>query len=190
MTRTRKALVLCAAVVVAAVSLTACTKTKSANKQEQRQQSAISKQMVQNQPLPQFNYSQLRQNLIEVETAQAQGVQTTSFFFNQGSRDPLQTCTSIGAPIPTTMQLSNPEQLTSIGGDHGGAGTIGNLEPNGTYTGDSAGTFVMCIGGDGQPYANYWEGFVQTVFAPAVWDEATHTVKVTGPASFKFTKKK
>lgn len=164
--------------------------SSGATKQEQKQQNAISKTLVQNQPLPQFNYSQLRQNLIEVETAEAQGVQTTTFFFNQGSRDPIQTCPSIGAPISTTMQLSNPLQLASIGGDHGGTGAIQNLEPTGVYTGDSTGTYVMCIGSDGKPYANYWEGFVQAVFAPAVWDDATHQVKITGPATFKFTKSK
>ncbi len=186
----KKAAVLGAALLLT-VTLGACTAHRSkATKLEQQQQNAISKTLVQNQPLPQFNYSQLRQNLIEVETAEAQGVQTTTFFFNLGARDPIQTCPSIGAPIATTQQLSNPLQSEVRGGDHGGVAVIGNLEPNGTYTGDSAGTYVMCIGGDGQPYANYWEGFVQTVFAPAEWDAATHSVKITGPASFKFTRKR
>ena len=187
-----KKLAVLGAALTLTVTLGACTghATSSANKQESQQQRAASQQLVQNQPIPQFNYSQLRQNLIEVETAEAQGVQTTSFFFNLGARDPIQTCPSIGAPIPTTQQLSNPDQLARTGGQYSVEGVIGQMEPTGTYTGDSTGTYVMCIGGDGQPYANYWEGYVQTVFAPAEWDAATHSVKITGPASFKFTRKR
>ena len=168
-------------------TIVACTSSTPAVHQEQKEQNAISQQMVNAQPLPQFNYSQKRANLTEIETAEAQGAQSTTFFFNMGVRDPIQSCPSIGAPIPTTTQLSNPQQLARTGGNNSIDGVIGNMDPTGVYTGDSSGTYVLCIGGNGQPYANYWEGFVQTVFAPAVWDDATHQLKVTGPASFKFT---
>ena len=170
-------------------ALVACTSHTAANT-ERKEQNAISTQLVNNQPLPQFNYSQLRQNLIELETAQAQGAQSTTFFFNMGIRDPIQSCPSIGAPIATTTQLSNPLQLSRTGGSNNVDGVIGNMDPTGVYSGNSTGTYVLCVGGNGQAYANYWEGFVQTVFAPAVWDDATHQLKITGPATFKFTKQK
>lgn len=174
------------AALAAVTILAACTSDKPNGQQrEQSQQNASFGQMITAQPLPQFTHSQLRANLIEVETAQAQGVQTTSFFFNQGMRDPIMTCPSIGAPIPTTNQLSNPQKVVTA--PYQSAAVVANIEPNGVYTGDSTGTYVMCLGADGKPYANYWEGFVQTVFAPAVWDDKTHQVKVTGPASFKFS---
>jgi hypothetical protein len=182
----KRLITLAAVLLAAAFALAACTPgSRSAQNQEQRQQNASFGQMITAQPLPQFTRSQLRANLVEVETAQAQGVQTTSFFFNQGFRDPIQSCTSIGAPIPTTSQLSNPQKVVSA--PNSSAATIANIEPTGVYTGDSTGTYVMCIGADGKPYANYWEGFVQTVFAPATWDDKTHQVKLTGPASFKFS---
>jgi hypothetical protein len=44
--------------------------------QENMQQQASTDQLVNNQPLPVFSYSQARQNFIELETAMANGVQT------------------------------------------------------------------------------------------------------------------
>lgn len=168
----------------------ACSAPSNSQQQEGKQQEAISQNMVQNQPLPQFSYSQMRQNLIELETAQAKGVQTTTFFFNQGVPDPIMSCPSVGVPMPNTSSLSNPVSVEMHGGDGGGNVGVGQMEPNGTYIPESSsGTYVMCIGANGIPYATYWEGFVQTVFAPAKWNLDTKQVELTGPASFEFTKK-
>jgi hypothetical protein len=165
--------------------------SSSGQDKENKQQAQSTNSLVTNQPIPHFNYSQLRQNLKEIETAEANGVQTTTFFFNQGVQDPIDSCPSIGAPIPTTDQLSNPQQ-TSDGHYNGNYGltTIGQMDPTGVYTGDSTGTYVMCVGGNGKTYASYWEGYVKTVFANATWDKSTHSVKVLGDPSFKFTGKK
>ena len=168
----------------------ACSGDSSGKQSETAQQDAISKTLINNQPLPAFNWSQLRQNLIEIETAQAQGVQTTTFFFNQGVQDPISSCPSIGAPIPTTDQLSNPTKIEHHGETGGGNITTNQMEPNGTYTGDSAGTYVMCVNAQGKAYATYWEGYVQTIFGDATWDKATHQVELKGDPSFKFTKSK
>ncbi len=177
-----------AAVAVAAVVVAACTgSATSSNKAETKQ--ADYGQLVRNQPLPQFVRSQERQNLIEIETARARGVQSTTFFFNFGIRDPNQSCPSIGAPIASTTELSNPDQLARTGGQYSVDGVISQMDPTGVYPGDSAGTWTLCVDAQGQPYANYWEGSVQTVFAPAVWDYGTHALKITGSPSFKFTKK-
>ena len=170
-----------------AVVLAACGGSNPSGQSiENKQQKQDMKSLLLAQPIPHFNFSQIRQNLIELETAQANGVQTTSFFFNQGVADPIQSCPSIGAPIPTTTQLSNPNQVVNDPYGNGGA-VIGQMDPNGTYSASSTGTYVMCIGANGKPYANYWEGFVQTVFGPAKWNAAAHQIELIGPPSFKFT---
>lgn len=168
-----------------------CGSPSDSQREESKQQEAISQQMVKNQPIPQFNYSQMRQNLIEIESAQAKGVQTTSFFFNQGVVDPIMSCPSVGVPIPNTSSLSNPVQVERHGGSDGGGNVgIGQMDPNGTYIPNSStGTYVLCIDATGTVYGQYWEGFVSTVFAPAKWNGTSHQIELTGPASFKFTKK-
>jgi len=145
------------------------------------------------QPVPSFDWSQLRQNLIEIETAQVRTTQTTSFFFNAGSTDPIQACPSIGFPIPSSYQLSNPQQIVGapVGGGTGWSNeVIPQLEPNGVFTGDSSATYVMCVNGSGKTYAAYWEGFVLTISGPAQWDRSLHEVKLTGDPTFDFSAKR
>lgn len=145
-----------------------------------------------NQPVPERPWSQLRQNLIELETAQTDTTSTTSFFFNQGVIDPVMSCPSVGFPIASTSQLTNPEQKiieSNSNNDHGNV-TLPQIDPNGIFAGNSTGTYVMCLNAQGQVYANYWEGFVQTVTGPATWKTSTHSVELTGPPSFKFSKGK
>lgn len=192
MTQGRAKYLVASTVLVVGLSCTAgaCSSDSSGKTSETQQQDAISKSLIDNQPLPAFNWSQLRQNLIEIETAQARGVQTTSFFFNQGVPNPVSSCPSIGAPIPTTDQLSNPTKIEHHGDGGGGNIATDQMEPNGAYTGDSSGTYVMCVGGNGKAYAFYWEGYVATVFGNAVWNDTTHQVEMKGDPSFKFTSKK
>lgn len=179
--------------VMVTLTVTACDNThpSSGQAQENRQQRRDTASLVANQPVPGFNYSQLRQNLIEIETAEANGVPTTTFFFNQGVQDPAMSCPSIGAPIPTTDQLSNPQQVVDGGNSQGyGLTTTAQMDPTGVYTGDSTGTYVVCVGADGKVFVNYWEGFVHTVFGNATWDKATHQVTTIGAPSFAFSKSK
>lgn len=176
---------LIAVALLLVVATAACADTNSATQKDQN----IAKQQLtgfqNNQPIPVFTYSQLRQNLIEIETSQANSTQTTSFFFNQGVQDPITTCPSIGYPIPATYQLSNPQQI--VNGDNGRVSTVPQIEANGVYTGDTSATYVICVDASGKAYANYWEGFVSTVTGPAVWDEASHTVHLTGAPTATFT---
>lgn len=179
---------------LAALVLAGCgASTPSGQQQENQDQQSIETQLVRNQPIPNIPYSQMRQNLIEIETAQAKGVQTTTFFFNQGVQDPVRTCPSIGVPIASTSSLSNPSQIAggyAGGGGNYGIGVIDQMDPNGVYAPkDSLGTYVICVDGNGSPVATYWEGFVETEFGPAVWDQASHTIKPTGPATFHFSTK-
>lgn len=172
------------AVVVMAVGFAAaCQPTSSAVQNKDR---ATATQQLANyqtaQPVPVFNYSQLRQNMIEIETAQAQTTQTTTFFFNQGVQDPTDSCPSIGFPIPSEDQLTNPQAKVA---NHDLS--LPQIESNGVYTGGSTGTYVICVDAQGKAYANYWEGFVKTVTGPAEWNTTAHQVELTGPPSFAFT---
>ena len=186
--RWRRKFLLAGVVLATAAGVTACnTGSSSTRASEQAAATDALHQLLLAQPVPQFTFSQLRQNVIEIETAQAQATQTTSFFFNMGVADPVQTCPSVGFPIPSTDQLTNPDQFV---GSHNGNVTLPQSESTGVYTGDSTGTYVMCIDAQGRPYADYWEGFVQVVTGPATWDAAKHQVTLTGPPSFAFTKGK
>jgi hypothetical protein len=179
-----------AIIVVAgsALALTACESAPSANQQEQAQQADIQSTLIKNQPIPFFPLSEYRETLIQVETAEAHGVATTSFFFNQGVREPIFSCPSIGFPIPTTAQLTNPKQVIYNGGNGGGGNvTVDQMDPNGVYTGESTGTYVECVDPTGVKYAQYWEGFVNTVGAPAHWDGKA--VALDGPPTVVTPKK-
>ena len=168
-----------ALLVLASVGLAACG---GANAVDQRTSAKILRQYEISQPAPLFKWSQIRQTLIDIETAQAHVTQTTSFFFNLGVSKPIQSCPSIGFPVATTTEITNPQQAV---GDSGGT-AIAQIDPNGVYTGNSTGTYVLCVAPNGSTYAQYWEGYVDTVSGPAVWDAAVGSVRLTGPSSASF----
>lgn len=182
----RKILTIIAAVAALSLSVTACDGgNTSATRSESDVADAQLTQFLQAQPIPIFNSSQLRQNLIDIQTAQANATVTTSLFFNMGVVDPIHTCPSIGFPIPGTFQLSSPEK--PAGNRDGGYYSLPQLEANGVYTGDTTATTVICVDADGQGYASYWEGFVSTVAGPAEWDATTKMVVMTGAPTAEFS---
>src|SRR6476659_1781023 len=83
------------------------------------------------QPIPFFDWSQYRATLIGVEDAQANGTATTSFFFLAGRQDPVKSCASIGYAVPSTAQVTSPDQINSS------VGPTSQMEPTGVYNGDS-----------------------------------------------------
>jgi hypothetical protein len=170
------------AAVILVFSAAACTHGPSVQQQEQASQQADTASLERSQPLPHYNYSQIRQTLIDAQGIEANGVQTTSFFFQQGMPAPVFTCPSLGEPVANTDQLSNPQQLVPVTGSWGGGhDVLAQMDPNGIYTGSSSqGTYVLCVNGAGKPYLQYWEGNVMTVTAGAVWDPAKHQVVVSG----------
>lgn len=155
---------------------------------ERKVQANIENEYSKAQPVPALTNSQVRQNLIEIQEAVAEGVDTTSFFFNLGAVDPVKTCPSIGVPIPSTAQLTNPEQVIEKGQHDDGSVTIPQMDPTGIYSGDSEGTYVLCIDARGNPYVSYFEGFVMTEFAPAKWNRETHETELLGSSSWEFSK--
>lgn len=162
--RTIAATAVLAAVIVAAVGCSDSNSATDADKKTSEGQLDIYQK---NQPIPFSTWSQYRQTLTDVELAQIHGVATTSFFFNQGATQPYKSCPSIGFPVASTSQLTNPQQ--AVWGHQSGT-TIGQLEPNGTFTGDSTGTYVVCVAPNGIKYISYAEGFVHAEGGPAHWD--------------------
>jgi hypothetical protein len=149
--------------LTAIFALSACT--ESARYEDEKTSEAILQDLQKAHPVPKFKYSQYRQNLVEIVTAQADATPTTTFFFNQGVKDPVASCPSVGFPIPTTAQLTNPDQTAGSNG-----AVLPQVEPNGVFTGESTGTYVICRDANGRGYADYWEGFVKTVTGPAEWN--------------------
>lgn len=181
------------------VGLTACETGQSgaaATKQDQAVATQQLSQFQQSQPVETHNWSQLRQNLIEIRRAEANTTATTSFMFllaGVGETGPMiHSCPSIGFPIPATYQLSNPLRVEQYDtpGDGGAAVAIPQIEANGVYTGDTTGTYVMCVSKSGKPFAFYHEGYVATVTGPAHWDNARGEIVMDGESTATFTAKK
>lgn len=186
-----------AAVLISSALLVAgCTDTPAkhdATNADQNQGQSQQQIYRTNQPVPRFDFSQYLQTLIDVETAQVHGVATTTFFFNAGVRDPYKSCPSIGFPVPSTSNITNPTQLQQGGGnyDHGyWGGSIGQQEPNGAFTGQSSGTYVVCVNKAGAKYIAYSEPNTQTEGGPAHWDLATHQIVDDGTPTVTSTQKK
>lgn len=131
-----------------------------------------------NQPVPEYDWSQYRQTLLDIQNAQVHGQATTSFFFNQGVQQPVFSCSSIGFPVPSTAQLTNPEQRVWY--QAGGSLVLPQMEQSGVYTGDSTGTYTVCVAPNGTAYVKYWEGFIDTIGGPAHWDSTQDTIVLDG----------
>lgn len=149
---------------------------------ENRYSANIEQSFLLNQPPPHFQHSDIRAAAISIEAIQALGEQTTSFGFNMGEKNPVWTCPSLGEPVASTTEITNPTMPGNATDGNGNYNTIpvGNMDPNGIYAGASTGTYVLCVNAAGQQYTQYWEGFVDSVSGPATWDAATGSIKVTG----------
>lgn len=168
--------------VVLAATITMVAASCTSNTAASQDQSKVNNQLntfEQTQPIPFNNWSQYRQTLIDVEQAEIHGVATTSFFFNTGVQDPIKMCPSIGYAVSATSQLTNPTQVSNGGQNPNTSNenvTIDQSEPNGAYTGQSTGTYVVCVSPDGTKRPDYWEGWVETEPGAAHWDSATHQI--------------
>lgn len=180
------------AVVAVALLAAACgtpkTQAAPADKVERAATDQIAQAYATNQPIPAASWSQIRQNLIEIETAQIKGSTTWSYFFSPGRADgaPVFACSSVGYPIPATYQLTNPEKtISGTGGGQGGYGlvTLPQMEPTGVFTGSTDGTHVICLTDEGKTYDVYWEGPVTTVTVELRWDASKEMLEVTGRTS-------
>lgn len=169
-----------AVVALALFALVSCTNNTNTarntfkNDRDATAQS-LSKQQA-SQPTPVIPWSQFRQSVIEITLAKAKGTQTTSFFFLEGIGI-VGGCASIGFPVPSTAQLTAPEAKYP---SHDF--TVPQAEPTGVYTGDSSGTYTICLNSDGKPYFNYWEGYVMSVTGTAKYTPG-EGVRLTGDST-------
>lgn len=171
--------------VVGALGVAGCGKQKSGDTLDRRTTDRISRRFTTAQPVPEGSFSQLRENLREIQRSQINVTQTSTFFFARGASGtgaPVFDCPSIGYPIPSTAQLTNPSK------EYRGT-TIDQMEATGIYTGDSSGTYVICVNAAGKGYAVYWEGDVMTFTGPAEYDPATHQVALVGQPTVSFNTK-
>lgn len=169
-------------VAIGALALTACTQSSTANDQQATNNQLNVYQA--NQPIPKADWSQYRQTVIDVEQAQIHGMATTTFEFNMGVADPIQVCPSIGFPVASTSQMTNPQQAVGSGA------VVAQAEPNGVFTGESSGTYIVCVAPDGAKYVDYWEGHVKTIGAPAHWDSVKKTIVLDGTPTVTANTKK
>lgn len=164
--------IIIAAAALSGIALAGCSSPGNSNNVEQAQQDKIQNMMDKNQPIPMVPFSEKRQVLIDVQNAQIKGVATTTFFYNQGVKEPIFSCPSIGFPLPSTAQLTNPRQVIYTPHPNGGndSNVVDQMDPDGVYSGDSTGTYVECVTPQGTNYIKYWEGFVDTIGGPAHWN--------------------
>lgn len=146
----------------------ACTTTKTRRQSGQNaasEQKAVSdgfSRLSNSQQIPSFDWSQERQTLIDVERARATGAATTSAGYLEGI-GLIWWCPSIGAPVPSTYQLSADQQWVDLPGDHTTDRVqVQQGEPTGTYIGQSSGTWTLCLDNNGKKFAAYWEGYVSS----------------------------
>lgn len=180
--RWMKAMTGLAGLAVVGIALAGCNQPNSNNTEHSEANAGIN-QILANQPVPIFDSSQQRADMIEAEAIMALGTATTSFFFPEGSvvdgkvdAPPIKACPSEGEPIPNTSSLTNPEQQTS-----GGDSTVGQMDPDGVYTASASdGTFVLCDTSAGKQDLEYWEGPVETETGTAVWDASTGQIEDAG----------
>lgn len=178
----RKVIAASVAAVVATVALAGCS--SGATRDDQVKANDQLAQYLAAQPVPVFQWSQERATLIALENARATTTATTTFFFNLGTKSPVGSCPSIGFPLASTTQLTNPEQ--EIGGQ---GAVVSQIDPTGVFTGASSGTYVVCVDPHGVKYATYWEGDVFTVGGVGVWNDATGSVSLVGEPTVKVASK-
>lgn len=160
------------------------SQANSAASQEANSQGQDSTNLINNQPVPVYKFSQARQILIDAQNIEANGENTTTFGLSNNGQL-VWHCSSIGMPVPASAQLTNPEQqvVQPDGGGYqqnNGDNTLPQMDPYGIYTGQTTGTYTLCAGSNGHPYLQYWEGYTDSVSGPATFDNTTHQVVMQG----------
>lgn len=155
--------------IAAVLALTACPSNSDEQKKggetAKEEQQAIQtgfNRLSDSQQIPVFDWSQERQTVIDVETIRATGATSTTAGYLEGI-GMIWWCPSAGAPVPSTYQLSGTTQYVDLPGDESRElYGIDQGEPTGIYVGDSSGTWTLCLDDNGNKFAKYWEGYVDS----------------------------
>ena len=179
-------------VLVLAVALAACSSSSEAKKGGEtasREQTAVQtgfNRLSRSQPIPQFDWSQERQTIIDIETIRATGAVSTSAGYLEGV-GLIWWCPSFGASVPSTYQLSGSTQWVDLPNDRTKERfEIDQGEPTGVYVGDSAGTWTLCLDDNGNKFAKYFEGYVDVTVGVVDSYPADKRI-VIADATFEFT---
>lgn len=133
--------------------------TKEADQVDQQQQVYVS-----NQPAPAFDWSLERHILTELYKARNNAVQTYSYIRNLNGQVVF-SCKSIGFPLPSNDQLTNPEKTDRPNSES--RVSLPQAEPNGLYSSPStSGTYVFCVNSDGTVSPSYFEADVEAHLSP------------------------
>lgn len=136
-------------VLAMALSLAGCAPPpETVNETETRQQAAVLKNIVENQPPPDLGgYSREREALIQIVEERNRSTPTWTYRIAlDGSL--IEVCPSIGFGIPYATQLTAPERMETGGNGSSGywAVTVPQSEPNSLYSPESANaTWVICV---------------------------------------------
>lgn len=165
--------------------------TDRGGKTAQNEQDSINRgfnRLSNTQQVPEFDWSQERQTVIDVETIRATGATSTTAFYLEGV-GMIGWCPSAGAPVPGTYQLSGTKQWVDIPDDESKAlYDIDQGEPTGVYIGPSTGTWTLCLDDNGKKFAKYWEGYVDSTVGIVASYPANKRV-IVDELTFKFTDK-
>jgi hypothetical protein len=132
------------------------------------------------QPVPIYDFSQVRDTLIQINTMLVEGRQSYATIVSPLTGEPLFSCPSVGFPIPADTQLTNPSQVVSTAS----GAVVEQIEPNGTFTSKNTNaTYILCIQEDGSAVPVYSEPPVIASGAALVWDPATKQYQFAGEAS-------
>jgi len=143
--------------LITIINLTGCNNT-----QEEKDKKIVQSQQKQYsaaQPLPVYDWSLERENVIKLYNLRNEKVSThTVWRSNYGMVEG--DCPSLGYGIPYDTSLTNPLQTVS---NYKDSAVIGQAEPNGIFAStNTAATWVMCVGTSGSIEPVYVESKVTT----------------------------
>lgn len=191
----RHRILIAGAALAGAVTLTACLDNGESNRQagqnvssEQQAVSTGFARLANTQQVPSFDWSQERQTLIDIETLRANGATTTTAGYLEGV-GLIWWCPSLGAPVPSTYQLSATTQYIDLpADDNRDLYPVDQGEPTGVYIGQSTGTWTICLDDQGRKIGKYWEGYTDSTTGIVTSYPPEKRVTVTD-VGFTFTDK-
>jgi hypothetical protein len=150
--------------LLVASMLAAAADTDGCSSSESHDSAIVDKQQklyATTQPIPEFKWSQDRDNLIQIYKQKVEARATHAVVRSAGTGEILWDCPSIGFPIPADTQLTNPLQTMGQGM------VIEQAEPNGLFTSKNTdGTYVLCVDGVGAVTPQYTEAKVEAFTRP------------------------
>jgi len=159
--------------------LAACDSSdEEARKAEERQAGTQLETYQKVQPVPFYDFSQVRDTLIQINTLLIEGRQGFATIVNPLTGEPIFSCPSVGFPIPADTQVTNPANVAREGA------VVEQIEPNGTFTSkNTQGTYILCVADGGKAIPVYSEPPVIASGAPLVFDPETGRYQFAGEPS-------